>query len=203
MKNKSIVKNEILVTGIRPEIDEDLILSLKEIDLDEEPERVVDYYYGVLIDHLYLGDYMERKSVTVKDKRTLSSFPTFLQEVEKYIQTIIGFPDFDIKDVLSFDDTKVTSPRLLEWWEHFFPESIDKLKISDYTDGWSTTVWYEMKNGQDEKTDKKKEYDRQNYLKKKKLNGTKLQKVRNGMKDKKKEYDRQNYLKKKKLKGTK
>ena len=157
----------------------------------------------VLIDHLDLGDYMERKSVTVKDKRTLSSFPTFLQEVEKYIQTIIGFPDFDIKDVLSFDNTKVTSPRLLEWWKNFFPESIDKLKISDYTDGWSTTVWYEMKNGQDEKTDKKKEYDRQNYLKKKKLNGTKLQKVRNGMKDKKKEYDRQNYLMKKKLKGTK
>jgi hypothetical protein len=196
MKNKSIVKNENLIT-------EDLILSLKEIDLDSESEDVIDYYYMVLIDHLDLGDYMERKSVTVKDKRTLSSFPTFLQEVEKYIQTIIGFPDFDIKDVLSFDNTKVTSPRLLEWWKNFFPESIDKLKISDYTDGWSTTVWYEMKNGQDEKTDKKKEYDRQNYLKKKKLNGTKLQKVRNGMKDKKKEYDRQNYLMKKKLKGTK
>ena len=196
MKNKSILKNENLIT-------EDLILSLKEIDLDSESEDVIDYYYMVLIDHLDLGDYMERKSVTVKDKRTLSSFPTFLQEVEKYIQTIIGFPDFDIKDVLSFDDKKVPSPRLLEWWENFFPESIDKLKISDYTDGFSTTVWYEMKNGQDEKTDKKKEYDRQNYLKKKKLNGTKLQKVRNGMKDKKKEYDRQNYLKRKKLKDTK
>mgnify|MGYP006181255799 FL=1 len=196
MKNKSIVKNENLIT-------EDLILSLKEIDLDSESEDVIDYYYMVLIDHLDLGDYMERKSVTVKDKRTLSSFPTFLQEVEKYIQSIIGFPDFDIKDVLSFDDTKVSSPRLLEWWENFFPESIDKLKISDYTDGFSTTVWYEMKNGQDEKTDKKKEYDRQNYLKKKKLNGTELQKVRNEMKDKKKEYDKQNYLKRKKLKDTK
>ena len=196
MKNKSIVKNENLIT-------EDLILSLKEIDLDSESEDVIDYYYMVLIDHLDLGDYMERKSVTVKDKRTLSSFPTFLQEVEKYIQSIIGFPDFDIKDVLSFDDKKVPSPRLLEWWKNFFPESIDKLKISDYTDGFSTTVWYEMKNEQDEKTDKKKEYDRQNYLKKKKLNGTELQKVRNEMKDKKKEYDKQNYLKKKKLKDTK
>ena len=82
MKNKSIVKNENLIT-------EDLILSLKEIDLDSESEDVIDYYYMVLIDHLDLGDYMERKSVTVKDKRTLSSFPTFLQEVEKYIQTII------------------------------------------------------------------------------------------------------------------
>jgi hypothetical protein len=50
--------------------------------------------------------------------------------------------------------------------------------------------------------DKKKEYDRQNYLKKKQLNGTQLQKLRNEQKDKKKEYDRQNYLKKK-LKGTK
>ena len=196
MKNKSIVKNENLIT-------EDLILCLEEIDLDSESEEVIDYYYMVLIDHLELGDYMERKSVTVKDKRTLSSFPTFLQEVEKYIQTTIGFPEFDIKDVLSFDETKVTSPRLLEWWKNYFPESIDKLKISDYTDGFSNTVWYEMKNEQDEKIDKKKEYDRQNYLKKKKLFGNKLQKVRNEMKDKKREYDKQNYLKKKKLKDTK
>jgi len=40
-------------------------------------------------------------------------------------------------------------------------------------------------------------------LKKKKLNGTKLQKERNEKKDKKREYDRHNYLKKKKLKDTK
>ena len=54
-----------------------------------------------------------------------------------------------------------------------------------------------------EKKDKKREYDRQNYLKKKKLNGTKLQKERNEKKDKKREYDKHNYLKKKKLKDTK
>ena len=60
-----------------------------------------------------------------------------------------------------------------------------------------------MKNEQNEKKDKKREYDRQNYLKKKKLNGTKLQKERNEKKDKKREYDKHNYLKKKKLKDTK
>ena len=111
--------------------------------------------------------------------------PNHLKEVEEYVNNSLEekLKDF-VKRFSHFDIQK----DVVLCWE----SKLDVLQIP-----------HGMKNDQNEKKDKKREYDRQNYLKKKKLNGTKLQKERNEKKDKKREYDKHNYLKKKKLKDTK
>jgi len=110
--------------------------------------------------------------------------PNHLKEVEEYVNNSLEekLKDF-LKRVSHFDILK----DVVLCWE----SKLDVLQIP-----------HGIKNEQNEKKDKKREYDRQNYLKKK-LNGTKLQKERNEKKDKKREYDKHNYLKKKKLKDTK
>ena len=114
--------------------------------------------------------------------------PNHLKEVEEYVNNSLEekLKDF-VKRVSHFDIQK----DVVLCWE-------SKLDVLQIPHGIKNE-----QNEQNEKKDKKREYDRQNYLKKKKLNGTKLQKERNEKKDKKREYDKHNYLKKKKLKDTK
>ena len=130
-------------------------------------------YYS-LCEYLGFNDYGGEESFKGENKTLLLSHPNFLKEVEEYVQSK-GVSNFDMKEVLS----------------------------QDFDNDLKLPSEYGIKNEQNEKKDKKREYDRQNYLKKKKLNGTKLQKERNEKKDKKREYDKHNYLKKKKLKDTK